>query len=75
MKEFKWYAVLRDEQDDDLGEGSFNYDEAVNIASKYDSEHARIAVVSGWADSEEDAATNGLRDTEVKQVIPLKEEE
>ena len=44
-----WYAVLRDEEDNDWGHGSYNYDEAVEMARRM-GEDARIAVINDGAD-------------------------
>lgn len=68
MKEFTWYAVEKDEEDNDWGTGSFDLAEAKKIAKAYGPD-ARIAVISGWAESLEDANENGLQDTECKEII------
>ena len=39
-----WYAVLRDQDDNDWGTGSYDYDTAVEMAKAY-GEEARIAVI------------------------------
>lgn len=39
-----WYAVLRDDEDNDWGHGSCNYHEAVKMARNM-GEGARIAVI------------------------------
>ncbi len=44
MNENIWYAVEMDAEDNDWGTGSYNYDEAVEIARRMGSD-ARIAVI------------------------------
>ena len=44
-----WYAVLRDEDDNDWGTGSYDYDEAVEMAKQY-GDDARIAVIDDGDD-------------------------
>ena len=44
MQEKLWYAVLMDEEDNDWGTGSFNYNEAVKKAKAMGPD-ARIAVI------------------------------
>lgn len=47
--EKKWYAVLRDDEDNDWGYGSENYEEAVEMARKMGPD-ARIAVINNGKD-------------------------
>lgn len=49
MEKKTWYAVLRDEEDNDWGYGSKNYEEAVEMARRV-GENARIAVISDGKD-------------------------
>lgn len=64
MKEFTWYAVEHDAEDNDWGTGSFDLNEAKKMAKDYGSD-ARIAVISGWAEHQDDE----LQDTECKEII------
>ena len=45
----KWYAVLRDQDDNDWGTGSYDYDTAIEMAKAY-GEEARIAVIQEGSD-------------------------
>lgn len=43
-----WYAVQKNRDDNDWGTGSFEYDEAVEMAKKYGSESVIAAIDAGY---------------------------
>ena len=45
MENKLWYAVMRDNDDNDWGSGSYNYDEAVEMVQKYIPDGGYIAVI------------------------------
>lgn len=53
-----WYAILRDEEDNDLGSGSFDKDEAISMAKAQN--FKRIAVVDADYDDEGNETTDTL---------------
>lgn len=53
-----WYAILRDEEDNDLGTGSFDKDKAISMAKAQN--FKRIAVVDANYDDEGNETTDPL---------------
>lgn len=53
-----WYAILRDEEDNDWGSGSFNKEEAINMAKAQN--FKRIAVIDGGYDDKGNETTDPL---------------
>ena len=53
----EWYAIQRDEEDNDWGDGSFSYDEAVEMAKAKG--YKIIATISGAWDSKGQPLTEG----------------
>ena len=45
MENKLWYAVMRDNDDNDWGSGSYDYDEAVEMVQKYIPDGGYIAVI------------------------------
>ena len=45
MENKLWYAVMRDNDDNDWGSGSYDYDEAVEMVQKYIPNGGYIAVI------------------------------
>ena len=45
MENKYWYAVMRDADDKDWGTGSYNYEEAVEMAQQYIPDGGYIAVI------------------------------
>lgn len=45
MENKLWYAVMRDNNDNDWGSGSYDYDEAVEMVQKYIPDGGYIAVI------------------------------
>lgn len=45
MENKLWYAVMRDNDDNDWGSGSYDYDEAVEMVQKYIQDGGYIAVI------------------------------
>lgn len=66
MKEFTWYAVERDAEDNDWGYGSEDLDEAKRMARDLGPE-AQIAVISMYGEDADDASDNGS--SECKEII------
>lgn len=46
MENKLWYAVMRDNDDNDWGSGSYDYDEAVAMVQKYIPDGGYIAVIN-----------------------------
>lgn len=46
MSDRKWYAVMRDREDDDWGYGSYDIDEAKQMLTEEESGEAYIAVIA-----------------------------
>ena len=62
MENKTWYAVLKNNEDNDWGHGSDNYDEAVEMAKKFRAlgyEDAYIAVI---ADGDDPICTDEIRE-------------
>lgn len=62
MENKTWYAVLKNNEDNDWGYGSDNYDEAVEMAKKFRAlgyEDAYIAVI---ADGDDPICTDEIRE-------------
>lgn len=62
MENKTWYAVLKNNEDNDWGYGSANYDEAVEMAKKFQAlgyEDAYIAVI---ADGDDPICTDEIRE-------------
>lgn len=53
-----WYAILRDEEDNDWGSGSFDKDEAISMAKAQN--FKQIAVVDADYDDEGNGTTDPL---------------
>lgn len=60
-----WYAVMMDRDDNDWGTGSFDLDEAKEMARKYDG--AYIAVIDANYDEDGNATTDGVCVEEIMQ--------
>lgn len=45
MENKLWYAVMRDNDDNDWGSGSYDYNEAVEMVQKYIPDGGYIAVI------------------------------
>lgn len=52
-----WYAILKDEQDNDWGTGSFDKDEAIKMAKRMECKH--IATIDANYDENGNATTDG----------------
>ena len=50
MENKLWYAVMRDNDDNDWGSGSYDYDEAVEMVQKYIPDGGYIAVIEEGSD-------------------------
>ena len=53
-----WYAILRDEEDNDWGSGSFDKDEAIEMAKRQNFKY--IAVINADYDDKGNATTDPL---------------
>lgn len=62
-----WYAVMRDQDDNDWGTGSFNLAEAKAEVLKMDSQDAYIAVIDGQYDKDGNATTDPICVDEIMQ--------